>query len=75
MATLLHLYMLNISRRKGIRRNSACPLLTAQAPEFTMHRRYDKIFKAKVAVEALKGDKTLQEITTQYEVHPKLIAQ
>ena len=40
-----------------------------------MRKRYDKEFKAKVAIEAMKGDKTLQEIATQYEVHPNLVAQ
>ncbi len=40
-----------------------------------MRKRYDKDFKAKVAIEAMKGEKTLQEIATQYEVHPNLIAQ
>ena len=40
-----------------------------------MRKRYDKDFKAKVAIEAMKGDKTLQEMATRYEVHPNLIAQ
>lgn len=40
-----------------------------------MRKRYDKDFKAKVAIEATKGEKTLQEIATQYEVHPNLVAQ
>ena len=40
-----------------------------------MRKRYDKDFKAKIAIEAMKGEKTLQEIATQYEVHPNLIAQ
>jgi len=40
-----------------------------------MRKRYDKEFKAKVAIEAMKGEKTLQEIATQYEVHPNLVAQ
>ena len=31
-----------------------------------MRKRYDKEFKAKVAVEALKGDKTLQELAITY---------
>jgi transposase-like protein len=30
-----------------------------------MRKRYDKEFKAKVAIEAMKGEKTLQEIATQ----------
>jgi len=39
-----------------------------------MRKRYDKEFKAKVAVEALKGDKTLQELAIAYSVHPNMIA-
>jgi len=40
-----------------------------------MRKSYDKDFKAKVAIEAMKGDKTLQEIATRYEVHPNLVTQ
>ena len=40
-----------------------------------MHKRYDKEFKAKVAIEAMKGEKTLQELALQFEVHPNMIAQ
>jgi transposase len=39
-----------------------------------MRKRYDKTFKAKIAVEALRGEKTLQEIATAYEVHPNMVA-
>jgi transposase len=39
-----------------------------------MRKRYDKEFKAKVAIEAMKGEKTLQELAQQYEVHPNMIA-
>lgn len=42
--------------------------------EFTMRKHYDKGFKAKVAIEAIKGEKTIQELATIYEVHPNLIA-
>jgi transposase len=38
-----------------------------------MRKSYDKEFKAKVAIEAMKGDKTLQEIATRYEIHPNLV--
>ena len=40
-----------------------------------MRKRYDKDFKAKVAIEAMKGEKTLQELSLQFEVHPNMIAQ
>lgn len=39
-----------------------------------MRKRYEKAFKAKVAIEALRGEKTLQEIATAYEVHPNMVA-
>ncbi len=39
----------------------------------TTRRRFTADFKAKVALEALHGDKTIQEIATRYKVHPKLI--
>ena len=40
-----------------------------------MHKRYDKDIKAKVALEALRGEKTLQEIASMYSVHPNLVSQ
>ena len=40
-----------------------------------MRKRYDKDFKAKVAIEAMKSEKTLQELSLQFEVHPSMIAQ
>lgn len=39
-----------------------------------MRNHYDKTFKAKVAIEALRGEKTLQELATAYGVHPNMIA-
>jgi len=33
-------------------------------------RRHDATFKSRVALEALKGIKTIQEIARDYEVHP-----
>lgn len=33
-------------------------------------RRHDATFKARVALEALKGIKTIQQIAKEYEVHP-----
>ena len=32
-------------------------------------------FKQKVAIEALKGDKTVNEIAKEYEVHPVQVSQ
>ena len=37
--------------------------------------RYDAALKAKVALEALKGQRTTNEIATAYGVHPSLVAQ
>ena len=33
-------------------------------------RRFTADFKARVALEALRGDKTIQEIATKHKVHP-----
>lgn len=33
-------------------------------------RNFSDAFKAKVALEALRGDKTVQEIAAKYQVHP-----
>ena len=37
------------------------------------HKQHSKEFKAKVALEALKGQKTVNEIAAEYEVHPSQI--
>ena len=39
-----------------------------------MRKRYDTTFKAKVAIEAMRGEKTLQELAIAYGVHPNMIA-
>ena len=36
-------------------------------------RRFDDQFKAKVALEALKGEKTISELASIFEVHPNMI--
>lgn len=38
-------------------------------------KKFDAQFKAKVAIEAVKGERTLAEIGSIYEVHPNLVGQ
>jgi transposase-like protein len=36
-------------------------------------KQYSPQFKAKVALEAIRGDKTVPELASQYELHPTMI--
>lgn len=36
-------------------------------------KQYSSQFKAKVALEAIRGEKTTTELASQYELHPSLI--
>jgi len=38
-------------------------------------RRHDATFKSRVALEALKGQKTVQQIAAEYEVHPVQVSE
>ena len=40
----------------------------------TKRRRFTADFKAKVALEALRGDKTIQEIAARHKVHPNQLS-
>jgi len=41
----------------------------------TMRKTHNAAFKAKVALEAVKGEKTITEIASGYSVHPNQIRQ
>jgi putative transposase len=38
-------------------------------------KQYSADLKAKIAMEAIKGQRTIQEIASQYEVHPTMVMQ
>ncbi len=40
----------------------------------TTRRRFTADFKARVALAALRGDKTIQEIATKHKVHPNQVS-
>jgi transposase-like protein len=42
--------------------------------EMTTRRRFTADFKARVALDALRGDKTIQEIATRHKVHPNQVS-
>jgi len=39
-----------------------------------MRRKHDSSFKAKVALEAVKGEKTLAQLSSEFKVHPNQIS-
>ena len=41
----------------------------------SQRKRYSADFKAKVALEALKGQKTINELAAKFQVHPNQVAQ
>jgi len=40
-----------------------------------MRKRYDAKLRAKVALEAVKGEKTLAELSSEFSVHPNQVRQ
>ncbi len=40
----------------------------------TKRRRFTSDFKARVALDALRGDQTIQEIAARYKVHPNQVS-
>ena len=40
-----------------------------------MRKKFTPAFKAKVALEAFKGEKTLTQISSEYGVHPNQVSQ
>ena len=40
----------------------------------TTRRRFTADFKARLALDALRGDKTIQEIATRHKVHPNQVS-
>jgi transposase len=39
----------------------------------TRRRRFSAEFKAKVALEAIRGELTIQDLASRYELHPNMI--
>ena len=44
-------------------------------PKFTREGRYSAALKEKVSLEALKGEKTLQQIASENNISPELVRQ
>jgi transposase len=47
-----------------------CPGITGEKPMRKPRRNHSAKFKAQVALEAIRGEKTIAEIAAHHEVHP-----
>jgi transposase len=55
-------------------RSLRCKIAASERRQVKRQRRqYSADWKAKVALEAIKGQRTVQEIASHYEVHPTLV--
>ena len=52
-----------------------CFLSFKEENDMTKRRRFTDDFKAKIALEALRGDQTLSQIAARHKLHPNQISQ
>jgi len=52
-----------------------CFLSFEEENDMTKRRRFTDDFKAKIALEALRGDQTLSQIAARHKLHPNQISQ
>jgi len=69
---------LGVANRQGLRRwfrePGASALARKEKSMTTTRKQYSPKFKARVAIEAIRGEKTLSQLGSQFKVHPIQIA-
>jgi transposase-like protein len=60
---------------KKVEKDSSSGSPAQAEEEGKIMKKFDAQLKAKVALEAIKGERTLAEIGSIYEVHPNLVGQ
>jgi len=63
-----------LRHERGIRRSKVCPA-TVNVTMPSKRKKHNPEFKAKVALEALKGEHTVSELASRFGVHPTMIHQ